>query len=78
MLRALSMVIDMAGNGATHREKSARLRGCSEMIESENGKLLRQQFDLIQSWYQSRISSAPDFSTWDLMRLEGQKVNSGP
>jgi hypothetical protein len=45
-LRALSMVVTMAGNASTHREKDARLRGASELLEGAIDRLQREQFDL--------------------------------
>lgn len=50
-LRALSMVAEMVGNGGTHAEKAARLRGMVEMIETIIGKLRDQQFDFNSQYY---------------------------
>lgn len=45
-LRALSMVLAMTDNASTHREKSARLRGATELIESAIRRLERLRFDI--------------------------------
>lgn len=44
-LRALVLVTESAANGATHREKDARLRGLVEMLESAIEKLRKEKFD---------------------------------
>lgn len=45
--RALSLVVGMAGNASTHREKDARLRGVSELLEGWIQKLEREQFEFL-------------------------------
>lgn len=45
--RALALVVEMAGNASTHREKDARLRGVSELLESWIQKLSREQFEFL-------------------------------
>lgn len=44
-LRALALVLESIGNGATHREKDARLRGGVEMLESAIKRLREVEFD---------------------------------
>jgi hypothetical protein len=50
-LRALSLVIEMAGGAGTHREKDARLRGCADLIESTITRLRKLEFGLHRQWY---------------------------
>lgn len=44
--RAMSLVVEMAGNAATHTEKNARLRGMSEILESAVERLRQQDFEV--------------------------------
>lgn len=44
--RAVSMVLTMVSNAATHKEKDSRLRGCMELIESVIGRLQKEEFDV--------------------------------
>lgn len=50
-LRAMSLVLEMTGNAATHREKGARLRGCIEMIESAMQKLRAAEIGFQSTYY---------------------------
>jgi len=64
-LRAWSLIVNMAGNAATHNEKNARLRGMSELLESAIGTLRDMSFesevhawqfdDLFRSTFSSRV-----------------------
>lgn len=49
-LRAINIVIGMVGNGATHAEKAARLRGIAELIDGYIDKLRQEQFDFSHDW----------------------------
>lgn len=44
--RAVSMVLTMVSNAATHKEKDSRLRGCMELIETVINRLNQEQFDI--------------------------------
>lgn len=44
-LRAIALVVDMAANASTHREKNARLRGMVELLESAIDKLRKASFE---------------------------------
>ncbi|HET7210036.1 MAG TPA: hypothetical protein VFI95_25915 [Terriglobales bacterium] len=50
-LRAMSLIIDMAANAATHKEKNARLRGCIELCEASMQKLRQMEFDFQRTFY---------------------------
>jgi hypothetical protein len=49
--RALSICVDMAGNAATHREKAARLRGLSEVIETSIQQMRKAKYDFQRAWF---------------------------
>lgn len=44
--RAVSMVLAMVANAATHKEKDSRLRGCMELIETVVSRLQKENFDI--------------------------------
>jgi hypothetical protein len=48
--RAFSLVVDMVGSASTHSEKSARLRGLSELIEGSIDKLRRFEINDAKLW----------------------------
>lgn len=59
-LRALDLSVCMVGNGATHAEKNARLRGMSEIIARVVSDLRTQEFELAYRHY-----NFPDFFVSD-------------
>ena len=50
-LRAMSMIVEQAGNAGTHKEKDARLRGVVEHVESVIAKLREMEFDFARRWW---------------------------
>lgn len=60
-LRAMAMVAEMVGNGGTHAEKAARLRGMIEMIETTIQKLRNEEFDFNRSWWHTPDVFRSDF-----------------
>lgn len=55
-LRALAIVAEMAGNGSTHHEKNARLRGLTEIIEGAIERLHNITFDAVRDHLWARES----------------------
>lgn len=68
-LRALSLVVEMAGSASTHREKDARLRGVSELIEGAIGKLRKERFEITSSacWGMFEDVFRSDYPTRELL-----------
>lgn len=64
-LRAMAMIVEMAGNASTHAEKNARLRGCVELIETTIQQLREQEFN-----FQSATWHMPDVFRSDYPTLE--------
>lgn len=50
-LRAMGLVVDMAGNAGTHQEKNARLRGVAEAVESAITHLQNVRVDFYNSYW---------------------------
>lgn len=50
-LGALRIVAEMVGNGGTHAEKNARLRGLTEVIESALSKMQEKRVQAGYDWY---------------------------
>lgn len=66
-LRAMSMIVDMTGSAHTHREKAARLRGMSEVIEATIEKLRRMTFDIQRRYGHWPDVFASDYPTRHLL-----------
>ena len=64
--RAMSLILTMTGEAATHAEKNARLRGAIELIEAAVEKLRRQNLESLFDIYRW-----PDLfrSDWPTRRL---------
>ncbi len=67
-LRAMAMIVEMAGNAATHAEKNARLRGCVEMIETTLQKLSEQEFNFQSSYFHMPDLFRSDYPTLEYVR----------
>lgn len=52
-LRAMGLVVDMAGNAGTHAEKNARLRGVAEAVESAISHLQNLRIDFYNGYWRS-------------------------
>ncbi len=50
-LQGLRIVAEMVGNGGTHAEKNARLRGLTEVIESALNKMQQKRVQAGYDWY---------------------------
>lgn len=50
-LRAIALVAETVGNGGTHREKDARLRGLISQIESAIQRVRDDEEQFVKSWY---------------------------
>ena len=67
-LRALAMIVEMAGNANTHNEKNARLRGCIELIETTIQKLREQEFNFqFSTWHMPDVFRS-DYPTIEYIR----------
>lgn len=67
-LRAMAMIVDMAGNAATHQEKNARLRGIVELIETTLQKLSEQEFNFQSSYWHMPDLFRSDYPTLEYVR----------
>lgn len=69
-LQAMKIVADMVGNGGTHAEKDARLRGLIEVIGGAIQTLMRTRFDIADThpfWGEEDLFRS-DYPTRNLMR----------
>lgn len=68
-LRALALVVEMAGSAATHAEKNARLRGVGELIGGAIEKLRRERFEISSvGWPMFEDVFRSDYPTRELLQ----------
>lgn len=80
--RALSLVLTMTGEAATHAEKNARLRGAIELLESGVKQMRDQHLESLFSTYRWNDVFSSDWPTRRLMErihdLEQQIKDTQP
>lgn len=67
-LRALACQLQIVGNGATHGEKAARLRGLVELVETAIQKVRESSVSYSYSYRHAPDLFTCDFPTRDLLR----------
>jgi hypothetical protein len=66
-LRAVVMYLDTVGDGYTHKEKAARLRGLIELLEKQMHSLRGIEFDFSKQWHHYDDVFRSDFPYRELM-----------
>jgi hypothetical protein len=61
-------MLEMVGNGYTHQEKGARLRGMIELLEGNIEKLQNAQLDFTRTYWHWEDAFKSDFPTRELVR----------
>jgi hypothetical protein len=66
-LRGMVMCMEMVGNGGTHAEKAARLRGAIELAEGVIQKVINERFDFNSYYWQWRDNFRADFPVREIL-----------
>jgi len=66
-LRAIVLYLETVGNGYTHKEKDARLRGLVELLEKQIHSLRTMELDFSRQWHRYDDVFRSDFPTRELM-----------
>lgn len=66
-LRGMVMCMEMVGNGGTHSEKAARLRGAIELAEGVIQKVINERFDFDHYYWQWRDNFRADFPVREVL-----------
>lgn len=71
-LRAMVICMETVGNGQTHAEKAARLRGVIEITEGVIEKVINSRFDFNSYYWRWRDTFSSDFPTREILRQKNE------